>query len=274
MTMKRVQTNGIELAVLDEGTGDPVLLLHGFPDDHHVWRKQVGDLVSAGYRVIAPDLRGCGQSDMPSRTDAYKIPLLLADITGLLDALGIARVSLVAHDWGAVIGWQFCMAHPDRVTRYAALSVGHPVAYARGSLIQKIKGWYVLMFQLRGIAETLLRAGNWFAFRHTTGCAEELPYWIANLSRPGRLTAGIDYYRANFGTLFGRPANTRVPMPVLGVWSDRDRYLCRKQMTGSADFVDGGFRYVELPGVGHWITIDAAREVNALLLEFLGEPTQ
>jgi len=103
-----------------------VLLVHGFPDDHTVWRNQVPVLVRAGYRVIALDTRGCGESAMLPTVADYRIERLVDDLVGVLDALGINKVRLVAHDWGAVQAWHFALRHPERVERYITLSVGHP----------------------------------------------------------------------------------------------------------------------------------------------------
>lgn len=263
-----VKVNGITLNVLVAGTGPAVLLVHGFPDCHDVWRKQIRALVAAGYRVIAPDLRGCGLSDAPAARRAYALDTLVADLAALLDELGVARVRLVGHDWGALIGWAFCMAHPGRVHRYVALSVGHPKAYAGGSLEQKLKGWYVLFFQLRGVCEWLLRRGHWWLFRTVIGFPEETGAVIGRLSRPGRLTAAINYYRANLGLLFTRRW-PRVPVPVMGVWSDGDKFLAESQMLASRKLVDAPFRYERVEGANHWLQLTAPERVNALLLDYL-----
>ncbi|MDP3908630.1 alpha/beta fold hydrolase [Novosphingobium sp.] len=270
---RQLRINGLMFNVLDEGEGEPVLLVHGFPDDHTVWRKQIPALVAAGYRVIAPDTRGCGQSDMPPQTRDYALGNLVADLIGILDALEIGKVTLVGHDWGAIIAWTLAARHPERVERYAALSVGHPAAYASGPIEQKLKGWYVLMFQLRGIPEWLSKAGNWWFLRKFTAQPEEIGHWIANHRRPGRLTAGINYYRANFSLLL-RPDKTSVRMPVLGIYSDGDRYLAAEQMRSSAAYVDAPFRFEIIKGAGHWLQIDAPDRVNALLLAFLKEPVK
>ncbi|MDE2561090.1 MAG: alpha/beta fold hydrolase [Sphingomonadales bacterium] len=270
MATRRIEVNGLAFNVLDEGEGAPVLLVHGFPDDHTVWRKQVPALVAAGYRVIAPDMRGCGETQVPPRVRDYALPLLVADIAALLDALGIERIRLVGHDWGAVIAWQFAIEHPERVERYAALSVGHPAAYARGGLTQKFKGWYVLVFQLRGIAERLVRLGDWRALRAMIGDRAEGDRTVARLSRPGRLTAGINYYRANIGLVLPhRPRHAKVP--VMGVFSDGDRFLTEKQMRISARFVDAPFRFERVEGAGHWLQLEMPDRLNALLIDFLGE---
>ncbi len=265
---RTVQVNALAMNVIDVGQGEPVLLLHGFPDTHAVWREQIPALVDAGYRVVAPDTRGCGLSQMPRKTADYHLDHLVADVIALLDALGLDRVRLVAHDWGAVIGWQMAIRHPQRVERYVALSVGHPTAYARGGLMQKLKGWYVLMFQLRGFAEWLLTRRDWALFRWFTGFPGEMPQWRVVLSRPGRLTAGIRYYRANLGLVVPRRLPP-VQVPVIGFYSDGDRFLTEGQMIDSARYCEAGFRYRRIAGANHWMQLDAPQRVNAHLLDAL-----
>lgn len=269
---RTVRVNGLTLNVIDEGQGPTVLLVHGFPDDHQVWRHQIPALVEAGYRVIAPDMRGCGESDAPAAVSAYHVDRFNEDLAALLDELDIPQVLLVGHDWGAIIGWSFAMAHPARVQRYLALSVGHPLIYATGGLEQKLKGWYTIFFQFRGLTEKVLRFNDWWLFRSTIRQPAEVDHWIAKLQRPGRLTAGLNYYRANIGLLFRRryPA---VQMPVMGVWSDGDHFLSEQQMTDSESQVPAGWRYERLEGVSHWMQLDAPERVNALMLEFLAGDT-
>jgi pimeloyl-ACP methyl ester carboxylesterase len=264
----RIPANGIELNVVVAGDGPPVLLVHGFPDCHDVWRQQIPALVAAGYRVIAPDTRGCGDSDAPAGREHYRLDLLVSDLVAVLDALCVGKVRLVAHDWGAVIGWYFAVRHPERVDRYAALSVGHPTAYAKGPLEQKLKGWYTLFFQLRGIAEWLLRLGHWKLFRSVIRFDEEAPHCIARLARPGRLTAAINYYRANLWTILFRPL-PKAKVPVMGVWSDGDAFLAEGQMVDSKRYVDAPFRYERVDGANHWLQLTAPERVNALLLDYL-----
>lgn len=260
--------DGLRFNVIVEGEGPPVLLLHGFPDDHTVWRHQIPALVAAGYRVIAPDTRGAGDSDMPPREADYAIDRLVRDMIAVLDALGVRRVRLIGHDWGAVIGWHLALLHPERVERYIALSVGHPKAYARGGLMQKLKGYYVLLIQLRGFAEWLVRLGNWRLLRWMVGDDAEFPRMRERLRRPGRLTAGFNYYRANLGRLT-RPHLPRAQVPVTGIYSDGDRFLTEGQMLASAAYCDAGWTYVHVDGVGHWLQLAAPARVNALLIEHL-----
>src|SRR5262245_52074341 len=143
--MRRIQGDGVELAVLDEGDGPPVLLLHGFPDSSRLWRNQVPALVRAGYRAIAPDLRGFGESDRPEAAEDYAIARSVADVLAILDALEVPRANVVGHDWGAALAWLVAAFAPDRVERLVVLSVGHPNVRDR-SIEQREKSWYQLFF--------------------------------------------------------------------------------------------------------------------------------
>lgn len=264
--------NGLELSVALAGEGRPLLLLHGFPDSAELWRKMIPSLVRAGFRVIAPDQRGFGRSSAPTDETDYTLDKIVADAIALLDALSLQQVDLVAHDWGAIIGWALAARYPNRFRRYVAFSVGHPSSYADAGLEQKLKGWYVLMFQARGFAEAVFRAANFRILRVITKDNPEAEHWTSDMSRPGRLTAAINWYRANFKLLFGRPVG-RVRVPTLGVWSSGDVALSEDQMTGSAKYLDAPFRYARLDGVGHWIPVDAPEAASRLVIDFLTSET-
>lgn len=261
------RVNGIDMCVRVAGAGPEVLLVHGFPDTHVIWRKQVPALVAAGYRVIAPDNRGTGESAISPNVADYRLDNLVADLVGLLDALDVAKVRLVAHDWGAIIGWQLAARHPERVDRYVALSVGHPRAYASDP-VQWLHAWYAFLIQLPWLPERLLAAGDWRGMARLAGWVDEIPAWRASLARPGRLTAALAYYRANLQLLW-RGDVPPVRVPVLGVWSSGDRFLTERQMVASARFVRAPWRYVRIDGANHWMQLTAVEEVNALLLGYL-----
>lgn len=266
---RNIEVNGTTLNVFIQGAGPDVLLVHGFPDCHDVWRHQIPALVAAGYRVIAPDTRGCGDSAiLPSVAD-YHIDKLVADLVGVLDALGIEKVRLVAHDWGSAISWKFVTDHPERVDRYVSLSVGHIAAYVRGGLLQKIKGYYVLLLQLRGIAEFLLTCCNWLGFRLVTRYPSEFEHWRTALQRPGRLTAAINYYRANL-KMFFNPNHPPVTVPVLGIWGSGDIALAEKQMIDTRNYVNAPWQYRRIDGAGHWLQLDAPDEINPIIIDYLG----
>jgi pimeloyl-ACP methyl ester carboxylesterase len=264
-----LEVNGIRLHAVTTGQGPTVLLLHGFPDTHIVWRKQVGALAAAGYRVLAPDLRGYGRSDAPAGVHDYTLEKLRGDVLGLLDALHIDKVSLVGHDWGGLIGWQLAALAPGRIERFVAMSTGHPSAIARAGILQHLRMTYVLGFILPGIAEHTLRAGDWFIMRQFTGEPGQADHWKRDLSPPGRLSAALNYYRANLGLALphGYP---RVKVPVMGIWSDCDPALGEKQMRDSARYVDAAFRFERIHDADHWLQLTAHEQVNRLLLDFLG----
>lgn len=264
-----VEANGLRMHVVAAGQGPPVLLLHGFPDTHAVWRKQMAALAAAGFRAIAPDLRGYGKTDAPRGVGHYAMPLLVDDVLALLDALAIDKVRLVGHDWGAAIGWQVCMAAPARIERFVALSVGHPGALADAGLAQRLRFWYMLVFLVPGLAERALKCGNWYLIRKFTRDRTQIGYWRRTMRPAGRLTAALNYYRANVRA--GAAGRSRaVTVPVMGVWSDGDLALGEKQMRGSGRYVQAEFRYERIEGADHWLQLTAAARVNALLLDYFG----
>lgn len=263
-----LQVNGLQMNVVIAGEGPDVLLVHGFPDTHAVWRKQIPALVEAGYRVIAPDTRGCGETEMPPKVADYKVEFLVADLVALLDVLGVEKVRLVGHDWGSVTSWRLALAHPQRVDRFVALSVGHPTAYGKGGLLQKILGYYIIVMQLRGVVEWAMKLSNWLLFRVLTAYPEEFPAWRACLARPGRLRAGMNYYRANPGMVLPREYPC-AQVPVFGIWSSGDAFLVEGQMIASERYVKGPWRYARIEGANHWLQLDAPDKVNPLLLDYL-----
>jgi pimeloyl-ACP methyl ester carboxylesterase len=226
--------------------------------------------VTAGYKVIAPDQRGFGESDAPEGKENYDMELIAKDAVAILDALGIAKTKLVAHDWGAMIGWLLAGTYPERFESYTAISVGHPKAYAAAGFEQKRKGWYVLFFQMEGIAEKAFVANDWALFRKSVHDHPETKHWIEDLDRPGRLTAGMNWYRANLAKLW-KSDLPRVSIPVFGIWSTDDVALAEDQMINSASFVDATWQYERLKDVSHWVPVDAPDALSALILKYYGK---
>ena len=269
----RVQSGDVALDVHVDGPDDghPVLLLHGWPDSHRLWRHQLPALHAAGLRTITPDLRGFGASDRPDEVAAYGLADTLADVGVVLDAAGAERAHVVGHDWGAAVAWLIAGLLPDRVDKLAALSVGHTMAFRDAGLPQREKSWYMLMFQFAGIAEQWLSDDGWANFR-ATFAHPDADAVTEELARPGALTASLNWYRANVPpeVLFGAGIELpRVAAPTLGVWSSGDRFLVEEGMTGSAGYVTGPWRYERLDGAGHWMQLEAPDALNALLVDFL-----
>jgi pimeloyl-ACP methyl ester carboxylesterase len=253
--------------------GTPVVLLHGFPDSARLWRHQIPVLAGAGYRVIAPDLRGYGRSDKPQEVEAYQMSKLASDLTMVLDAAGVDRAHLVGHDWGAALGWYFATTSGHRLETLTALSAGHAGGFAAAGVAQREKTWYMLYFLIDGLAEARLPVDDWYWFRSWIGPHPEIETWIDDLSRPGALTAALNVYRANIdpATWIAPPRPfPMVEVPTMGVWSSRDLALTETQMTASGDYVAGEWRYERIEGASHWIPLDAPDELNRLLLDWLG----
>jgi pimeloyl-ACP methyl ester carboxylesterase len=266
--MRRMQSaDGHEMAVLVEGSGPPVLLLHGFPDRAAIWRHQI-DALRSEFTLIAPDLRGLGDSDKPADPDAYRVGRSVADAIALLDALGIERAHVVGHDFGAAVAWALAASAPERVQRLAVLSVGHPSVPM--DLDQRRRSWYMLLFQFPE-AEELLRRDDWAFLREWAATHPDLERVIADLGRPGALEAGLNWYRGNRHPrreLDPPRVLPTISAPTLGLWSTGDVYLTEARMTGSAAFVED-WRYERIEDAGHWLQLDKPDEVTALIRSHL-----
>lgn len=269
-----VEVGDFTFPVVDRGEGPAVLLLHGFPDSRHLWRHQIPALADAGFRVIAPDLRGFGDAPKPTETDAYQLSNAISDVTGLLDTLGIESAHVIGHDWGGTVAWLFAGNHPDRTRSVAGLTVGAPGAPGRRTVEQLEKFWYIFFFQNEGPAETWLRRDNWQGLRAWTRGDGDLDRYISDLSRPGALTAALNWYRANFSpaSLNRTSSNApRISVPALGISAGRDAYLLEQHVKSSASMVDGLWRYHRIEDASHWLMLDRPAEVNQILVRFLRE---
>jgi pimeloyl-ACP methyl ester carboxylesterase len=231
-------------------------------------------LTAAGFRVVAPDLRGFGASDRPADVAANGLANIVGDVLGVLDHLAIERAHVVGHDWGAAVAWAIAALFPDRVDHLVALSVGHPSAFRAAGLAQREKSWYMLLFQFEGIAERWLSDDDYANFR-AWAQHPDADAVISELSRPGALTATLNWYRANLPpAALVEPALEVPPVarPTMGIWSRDDMALTEENVTGSAGHVTAEWRYERIDGSGHWIPLETPDELTALLLDFLPAP--
>ncbi|WP_168707468.1 alpha/beta fold hydrolase [Gordonia paraffinivorans] len=261
--------------VLDEGPGDgePVLLLHGFPQRATSWERVVPLLHDKGFRTLAPDQRGYSPGARPPRRREYVQSELVADALALLDAAGIDRVHLVGHDWGAAVAWTAAAHHPDRVATLTALSVPHPGAFARAMARgQILRSWYMAAFQIPGLPEAFL--GWMMRTRPDFGRRMGLPEPFASRLRAdildhGALPGALAWYRA---MVFPDPeaAPTPVRVPTTYLWGDRDIALGRAGARLCAGWVDAPYEYIELSGADHWLPESRAEDVAAAILTRIG----
>jgi pimeloyl-ACP methyl ester carboxylesterase len=269
-----IPTNGIRLhtAVAGPEDGEPVILLHGFPEAWFGWRPQIDALTTAGFRVIAPDQRGYNLSDKPKGVASYFMDTLVADVVGLADSLGFERFCLAGHDFGAMVSWHMGMQYPERLRHLAIANVPHPVvmrSYIRKHPSQVIKSWYTLFFQLPALPERIVRAGNWRMLMSAMPAGlseEERNRYRGAWEQPGAMTSMINWYRSmlrNPAKLTGSP---RISVPTLVVWGKQDPHLSQGMAPLSVDLCDYG-NLVTFEDATHWVQHDKPEEVSHLLIE-------
>lgn len=269
-----IPTNGIRLhtALAGPEDGEPVFLLHGFPDAWFGWEAQIEPLAEAGFRVLTPDQRGYNLSDKPKGVSSYQMDTLGDDILGLGDVFGYDRFHLAGHDFGAMVGWNLAIRYPERLKRLAIANVPHPAVmknYLRSHPSQMLKSWYAFFFQLPGIPERVVKANNWQLL--ISALPDDLDIdkgdrYRKAWAQPGAMTSMINWYRATMQG-FGRsktPSKIRVPTLVL--WGQQDPHLSHEMAPLSVDLCEAG-RLVMFEDATHWVMHDKPREVSQLLVE-------
>jgi pimeloyl-ACP methyl ester carboxylesterase len=251
------------------GDGEPVVLLHGFPQTRTSWHLIAPALSAAGYRVLAPDQRGYSPGARPRRRRDYALDKLVADVIALADRAGLGRFHVVGHDWGGAVAWGLGATHPERLASLTSLSTPHVRAMA-GSFVrstQALRSWYMLAFQLPFLPERLTTTGDRFrASLVDSGLPEAQADESVALMRSGAARGTIGWYRA---IPFSPPAlAAKVSVPTMYVYGTEDFALGRKAADLTGRYVTGPYRYEVLEGVGHWIP-EAADKLNPLLLSHL-----
>jgi epoxide hydrolase 4 len=270
----------VRLHYVEAGEGPLVVLLHGFPEFWFGWRLQIPALVDAGFRIVAPDMRGYNLSSSPPGVAAYDTDRLAADVRDLIHERGGQRALLAAHDWGAFVGWVTAMNHPEVVERLAILNGLHPRRLLQGlrGPRQLAKSWYMFAFQIPWLPERLIRARGWWLLRSgferdaRPGAfpPHDMQRYVEAWSQPGFATAAINYYRAGFRQTPRRAQARirRVEAPTLVIWGERDRYLRSALAEPDRGDVPNLARVVRLPDASHWVQHDEPERVTELLVEF------
>jgi pimeloyl-ACP methyl ester carboxylesterase len=254
--------------VRDEGPGDgePVVLLHGFPQDSSCWGQVAPMLHQAGLRTLALDQRGCSPGARPPGRGAYRLGWVAADVVALLDAAGLTRAHLVGHDWGGAVAWAVAAESPDRVASATVLSTPHPRAFVRAlpRSDQALRSWYILFEQLPALPELVLRAGLERGLRDRGLPAAHAARYARRMREPGVLTAALNWYRAI--PYYAAALPGRVSVPLTYVFGEDDFALSRAAAQGSAALVDGDYRFVALDA-GHWLPETRADEVARAVVD-------
>ena len=254
------------------------MLLHGFPEFWYGWRLQIQPLAAAGFRVVAPDMRGYNLSSKPDGVAAYDVGLLAADIRGLIHERGAETAMLVGHDWGGTAAWFTAMHHPEVVDRLAILNAAHPRKLSQGLHHpgQLRKSWYFFFFDLPELPEAVVHANHWHFFRHFLHDArpkytpEEIDRYIEAWSQPGAATGMINYYRSSVRTPPKRAEAAIGPIsaPTLVIWGQDDGYLGQELAEPEPDDVPNLDRVERLADASHWVHHDQHERVNQLLTDF------
>lgn len=306
-----VETNGIRMHLAEQGTGPLVLLCHGFPELWYSWRHQLSALAAAGYRAVAPDMRGYGQTDRPADIEHYTILHLVGDMLGVMDALGEAEAVIIGHDWGAVVAWRCALLRPDRFRAVVGVSVPYagrgPVRSTEA--LRRAAGEnfnYMLYFQKPGVAEAELNKDPRSALlRMLYGISGESPGLISRPKDstflqgfpevphlPGWLTeADLDTYATEFRrTGFSGGLNwyrnldrnwelmapfegLKIHQPSLFLGGEKDSVIRTRpeQMQRMTKLLPDLRKTVILPGCGHWTQQERPEEVTVELVAFLQE---
>lgn len=265
--------------------GELVVLLHGFPEFWYTWRHLLPALADAGYRAVAPDMRGYNRSDAPDGVDAYSLEPLSADVAGLVDALEYESAHVVGHDWGGIVAWALASRRPATVDRLGICNAPHPALFAREirtNSDQRERSSYIAGFLAaeepeRGLTQDdCRRVADVHADATDPGAYtdRELEHFRAAFCEQTDPTAALHYYRAAFaldesGTLTGTMDAAPVSVPTLVCWGERDPALSTALLDG-IDEVAPDCRVERFPGASHWVHADEPGPVRDRLLDWLG----
>ena len=273
-----VITNGVKLHYVTQGKGDLMLMLHGFPEFWYSWRHQIPEFAK-DHKVVAIDLRGYNDSDKPTDLKAYSMEFLIQDVAGVIRNLGYDRCTLVGHDWGGAIAWNFAYAYPELCDRLIVLNLPHPAKFAAGLLTpsQLLKSWYIFFFQIPWLPELLLQANDYelianafsgMAIDKTAFSAEDLTRYKDAAAKRGALTAMLNYYRNPLQIGLVDRQWGILKTPTLLIWGENDTALGKELTYGTEEYVeDLTIRYI--PNCSHWVQQEKPQLVNQYIREFL-----
>ncbi|GJM42994.1 MAG: epoxide hydrolase [Ardenticatenaceae bacterium] len=275
-----IDVDGIILHTLIAGPQDGplALLLHGFPEHWVSWRKQIPALVQAGYRVVVPDQRGYNRSSKPWGIRPYRLDALTKDVANLIEKVSRETAVIIAHDWGAGVGWQFAADYPQMTDKLIIMNGPHPKAFARElnkGWDQRLKSWYMFFFQLPLLPELFFTLNPYQTARQSfqkmtaqpgAFSDDDVEMMAVAMSQPGAMTSMINWYRA----LRYPPSNSPnlITAPTLLIWGEQDFALSHALTEDLERWVPNIQRHY-IPQSNHWVQNEAPEEVNGAMLSFL-----
>jgi pimeloyl-ACP methyl ester carboxylesterase len=266
--------DGLTFPVTDEGPleGEPVVLLHGFPQTSKSWDVVCAKLNEAGYRTLRFDQRGYAPAARPKGRRPYRLSALTGDVAALVDKLG-SKVHLVGHDWGSAVAWGTAAGKPSLVKSLTAVSVGHPAAFQRSFLSsnQALKSYYMLLFNIPRLPEVAIRRYPKLLPRFLAAAGmdrEGIKQVQTEVIDAGALTGGLNWYRAL--AFQDKASSAKVSVPTTYVWSTGDIALSRRAADLTEQYVTGPYRFEILDG-SHWIPDQQPDRLAELIAERIKE---
>ena len=278
----------------DARGGEPIVLLHGFPESHRTWRA-IAPVLARDFFVIAPDQRGFGGSDRPDGVEAYRTDRIVEDLIALADILELKQFTLVGHDWGGAVAWLAALRHPDRIARLVIANAPHPLVFQKSVIEdegQRAASQYIRAFRNPALENGIEAMGLDTFFTKSFGShadlgrisEEEKRAYLDDWGQPGALTAMLNWYRASelvvpaVGETASAPHWTslpfpRVAMPTLVVWALDDRALLPVQLKGLHDLVDD-LRIVTVEGAGHFHPWENPAPLLAAIRDFMADTSR
>ena len=275
-----IETNGVKLHYVSQGTGTLMLMLHGFPEFWYSWRHQIPEFAQ-DHHVVAVDLRGYNESDKPPELEAYKMSELVADVKGVIEGLGYESCILVGHDWGGAIAWNLADAYPQMVQKLIVLNIPHPALFAKGIKTpqQILKSWYAFIFQIPWLPEFILQLNDYQAIAamlqgtaiNKAAFSElDINAYKDAAAKRGVLTATINYYRCGFKYVseIEQKQWSTIDVPTLTIWGEDDIALGKELTYGTDKYVrDWQIKYI--PNCSHWVQQEQPEFVNRYIREFI-----
>jgi epoxide hydrolase 4 len=297
-----VNVNGIRMHYVtmeNEGVDSSdyplMILLHGFPEFWYSWRHQI-PFFAKRFKVIAPDMRGYGETEKPREIDKYRIDNLVRDIIELIHSFGKKKAIIVGHDWGAIIGWSIAMIAPSVIEKLIIMNAPHPALYQKNAfrnLSQMQKSWYIFFFLMQKVPEKVLSSNNFELLKHMFESSIKrkdkftqddmknyISSWCKGKGERGEdgysngIAGGINYYRANLNTEFWENLGESIPFPkikspTLMIWGEDDMFFGKELAENTGEFIEAPFSMELISNCGHWVQQEAPDEVNQIMSEFL-----
>ena len=270
----QTDNDGVSIHYVTLGEGPVILFVHGFPDFWYTWREQMKALCG-DFKTVAMDMRAYNRSGQPAGVERYSMPHLMADVEAVIKDLGVDSVTLVGHDWGGAISWQFAMHYPQRVKGLVICNLTHPNGYMtvrrNATAEQKANTEYITHFQTPGYEDrltpevlTAISAGN---------ASPKVRARYVNAVSRSSAKGMLDYYRAAFGSLNTAPGQNeewpKLAMPVLQFHGLRDKAVDKDGLRDTWNWINADYTLVTLPGSDHWVQRDAADRVSRTMLWWL-----